>query len=66
MTHECTSTFRKSSASGPHEDCCVEVAVCTCGIKVRDSKNPDGPVLNFTWPEWAAFLAGTRNGEFDA
>lgn len=75
-------SWRKSSFSGPHEDCCVEVqfnksthslesscvevGVCTCGVQVRDSKNPDGPVLSFTWPEWGAFLAGARNGEFDA
>jgi len=34
-------------------------------VLVRDSKNPDGPVLEFTAAEWDAFLAGVRNGEFD-
>jgi len=34
-------------------------------VLVRDSKNPDGPVLEFTAAEWDAFLAGLRNGEFD-
>lgn len=24
-----------------------------------------GPVLRFTHPEWAAFVAGVRGGEFD-
>jgi hypothetical protein len=44
---------------------CVEVASLPDGqIGVRDSKNPDGPVLRLTPDEWAAFLAGVRNGEF--
>lgn len=57
--------FHKSSSSGTHTDNCVEVGTCDCGIKVRDSKDPEGPVLTFTVPEWEAFLAGARNGEFD-
>jgi hypothetical protein len=57
--------FVKSNKSGPHTDNCVEVATCTCGIQVRDSKDQSGPVLNFTHAEWDAFLAGVRDGEFD-
>lgn len=58
--------FRKSSASGPWTDNCVEVGTCTCDeIKVRDSKDRGGPVLTFTRAEWDAFVAGVRNGEFD-
>jgi hypothetical protein len=34
-------------------------------VAVRDSKDPAGPVLTFTAPEWSAFLAGVRDGEFD-
>jgi Domain of unknown function (DUF397) len=34
-------------------------------VVVRDSKNPDGPALTFTPDEWAAFVAGAKNGEFD-
>ncbi|MFH9062397.1 DUF397 domain-containing protein [Streptomyces coeruleorubidus] len=29
-------------------------------VPVRDSKNPDGPVLHVTRPAWAAFLSGVR------
>lgn len=44
---------------------CVEVANHDGGdVLVRDGKNPDGPVLRFTSAEWAAFLAGVRDGEF--
>jgi hypothetical protein len=34
-------------------------------IGVRDSKDPQGPVLRFTPDEWRAFLGGARHGEFD-
>lgn len=57
--------FHKATASGPHTDNCVEVGACNCGVKVRDSKDQGGPVLDFTRAEWQAFLDGVRNGEFD-
>ena len=45
---------------------CVEVASLPDGrVGVRDSKDPSGPVLQFTPGEWHAFLGGARNGEFD-
>jgi hypothetical protein len=44
---------------------CVEVGQNACQIFVRDSKHPDGPVLQFTPHEWQAFLGGVRAGEFD-
>jgi len=34
-------------------------------ILMRDSKNPDGPVLALTEAEWRAFIAGVKDGEFD-
>lgn len=54
--------WRKSSASGVKG--CVEIAVETT-ILVRDSKDPDGPVLKYTAEEWRAFLKGAKDGEFD-
>jgi hypothetical protein len=33
-------------------------------IGVRDSKEPDGPVLRFTRDEWLAFVDGLTRGEF--
>jgi hypothetical protein len=44
---------------------CVEVRPVDGNIKMRDSKNPDGPQLSFTRGEWAAFVAGVRAGDFD-
>ncbi len=36
---------------------CVEVATVTSAILVRDSKDPHGPMLTFSGPEWARFVA---------
>jgi len=59
------SPWIKSSLSYANGNC-VEVARLRDGqIGVRDSKDPDGPVLRFTPSEWAAFTGGVRNGEFD-
>lgn len=57
--------WRKSARSGPVSDNCVEVAFVDGAIAMRDSKNPDGPVLLFTQGEWDAFAGGCKDGEFD-
>ncbi len=44
---------------------CVEVAHIDGSFVVRDSKNPDGPTLHFTRPEWDAFVEGVRAGDFE-
>ncbi|MEV7359167.1 DUF397 domain-containing protein [Kitasatospora sp. NPDC091276] len=60
------TTWRKSSYSGGGGEC-VEVADGFTGVQpVRDSKDPDGPVLLFRSPAWRAFVAAVRAGEFDA
>jgi hypothetical protein len=55
--------WRKSSIS--ESGTCVEVNLGSQMVLVRDSKNPDGGVLCFSHPEWRAFLAGVRLGEFE-
>ena len=55
--------WRKSSESLNGD--CVEVASLPDGVAVRDSKNPDGAMLEFTHSEWRAFLLGANKGEFD-
>jgi len=60
-----SDVWRKSSLSAYGQDC-VEVAGLHGDIiRVRDSKNPRGGILNFTTAEWDAFIGGVRNGEFD-
>jgi len=45
---------------------CVEVAELPGGcVAVRNSRDPQGPVLRFTPHEWDAFIGGARLGEFD-
>ncbi|MFI1914332.1 DUF397 domain-containing protein [Nocardia sp. NPDC020380] len=44
----------------------VEIAFLASGnIGLRDSRNPEGPVLIFTPGEWQAFVAGAKDGEFN-
>jgi hypothetical protein len=43
---------------------CVEVAVTAAGIGMRNSGDPNGPVLWFSQAEWAAFVEGLRRGDF--
>jgi hypothetical protein len=49
--------WHRSARCGGGE--CVEVAGCA----VRDSKDPGGPVLEFSRDAWAAFVAGIKAGE---
>ncbi|GAA2714801.1 DUF397 domain-containing protein [Actinoplanes palleronii] len=60
------AVWRKSTRSDANGGNCVEVAGNLPGIvAVRDSKDPGGPALTFTPGEWAAFLAGVKDGEFN-
>jgi hypothetical protein len=52
--------WRKSTFSGDPENECVEVSFTTNTVGMRDSKNPDGPILTFTPSEWVAFLGDLR------
>lgn len=54
--------WRKSSYSSDTANC-VEVAPVADAVLLRDSKDPDGPVLTFTPAAWGAFVAGVRSGE---
>lgn len=57
------AVWRKSTKSGNNGQC-VEVADLGDHYALRDSKNPDGPVLLFTAFEWECFLDGVDKGEF--
>jgi hypothetical protein len=52
--------FRKSSYSFCNGNC-VEVAAGD-PVAVRDSKDPDGPVLTFSPQAWAAFADTLKAG----
>ncbi|MFE0462339.1 DUF397 domain-containing protein [Kitasatospora sp. NPDC058965] len=61
MTDPAWFKSRYSSNGGD----CVEVAANLPGVvPVRDSKDPQGPLLVVTTSAWSAFVAGVRSGTF--
>jgi Domain of unknown function (DUF397) len=60
-----SSEWRKSSASSSNASCVEVRGQGDAVVDVRDSKNPDGPVLSFGPGEWATFVEGVKLGEFD-
>ncbi len=60
-----TDAIWRKSVKTQNNGACVEVARVGDVIGVRDSKDPDGPVLTFTTREFEAFLDGAGKGEFD-
>ena len=58
--------WRKSSYSGSNGGGCVEIARhVPAVVAVRDSKDPDGPVLAFSAGDWQAFTARIKSGDLD-
>jgi hypothetical protein len=64
--------WRKSSYSNGTGGSCVEITALTGHFReagqtvaVRDSKDPDGPVLTFTESAWCDFTAKIKTGELD-
>ena len=47
--------WRKSSYSGSNGGACVEVGTAGLAVAVRDSKDPNGPLLAFAADAWKAF-----------
>jgi len=64
-TSERTGLEWRKSQRSTNNGACVEVSSVGGQIALRDSKDPDGPILVYTPDEWSAFLHGTKNGEFD-
>ncbi|WP_079056432.1 DUF397 domain-containing protein [Streptomyces caeruleatus] len=62
MTGTGSLRWFKSSYSDSSGGNCLEVAACphtptaTATIRIRDSKNPDGPMVAVSGDAWAAFL----------
>lgn len=57
--------WRKSTYSGYNGNC-AEVIVTADAVFLRDSKDPSGPVLQFTPGDWTAFTAAVKAGDHDA
>jgi hypothetical protein len=58
-----TTGWQRPGACGG-ESSCVEVAIATDQVLVRNSQAPGGPVLAFTHEEWVAFVGAVKSGEF--
>lgn len=67
MTDDVARAHWRKSARSNGQGSCVEIAFLDAGrVGVRDSKDHGaGPVLIFTPDEWAAFVGGVTDGEFD-
>ena len=50
---------QRSGANGQ----CVEIASTVGKIAVRDSKDPNGPILVYTRTEFIAFVESARHGK---
>ena len=74
------STWFKSSRSADTGNCveatwsqsshcdsgsCVETAQLPGGMRLRDSKNPNGLELSFTHDSWMSFINGVKDGQFN-
>lgn len=56
MRHDLSrAEWRKSSYSGNTGNC-AEVAITESVVGIRDSKDPQGPVLVFTREQWAELV----------
>ncbi|MFH8346196.1 DUF397 domain-containing protein [Streptomyces sp. NPDC018045] len=58
----------KSSYSSPEGGNCLEWSPAAClatgSVPVRDSKNPEGPILTLSPSAFAEFIAGVKGGAF--
>jgi hypothetical protein len=58
--------WRKSSRSSSDVNTeCVEVADLYPALAVRDSKDPNGPILTFQRHEFKGLLDRVKNGHFE-
>ncbi len=59
------TVWRKSTRSPDGDGNCVEVAVSSERVFLRDSKDQDGPMLVINAEDWATFLAAVKAGTLD-
>ncbi|MBD0689510.1 DUF397 domain-containing protein [Streptomyces sp. CBMA123] len=62
--HDPTGAKWRKSTYSNGQGGCIEVDDALPG-RVRDSKDPSGPVLVFPAEVWESFVAAVRGGEFD-
>ncbi|NEA21294.1 DUF397 domain-containing protein [Actinomadura bangladeshensis] len=65
MKDEPHTTWRKSSHTSQEGGTCVELAVLNTLVGVRDSTDPEGPVLRFGRDGLTRLLERIKTGELD-
>ncbi len=65
MEDEPRATWRKSSRSSQEGDTCVEVAGLHATVGVRDSTEPEGPVLHVGRDVLTRLLERIKTGQLD-
>jgi len=58
-------TWQKSGRSNPSGNCVELAGLPDGGVAVRNSRDPEGPALIYTYDELVAFIEGARDGDFD-
>ncbi|MER0447681.1 DUF397 domain-containing protein [Streptomyces sp. Edi4] len=54
--------FKSSYSDSSNSNECLEVAIAPGVVRVRDSKNADGPQLGVAREAWAGFVAYAAGG----
>jgi predicted secreted Zn-dependent protease len=62
LTHKSLTWHTALSCDG---GACVEVAADRNAIFIRNSRQPSGPLLEYTQEEWHEFVSGIKKGDFD-
>jgi len=57
--------FKKSTHTGGDRWACVQVAMRPDVVAVRHTRDPAKTTLEYTPAEWAAFIKGVKEGQFD-
>lgn len=60
-----TPAWMKSSRSTGNGACVEVKSPATESVVVRDSKDPQGPVLTFSPDAWSSFVSDVDGGSFD-
>ena len=60
-----TGRWRKASKSNQSGGCIELAPAADGGVAIRDSKNPNGPVLFYTPLEFRLFIGAVKACEFD-
>lgn len=60
-----TTAWRKSSRSTGNGACVEVKSPAVTSVVVRDSKDPQGPVLTFSPEAWSAFVTDVDRGIYD-